>query len=316
MSVAVLGPVCAFMSSVTWALGSAGYSRLAREHSPFAVNLARGMIGLLLFFLTALAAGALETHSVSGAWSAFSVLDARHIGWLGLSMFASYGFGDSVFLMSTRALGIPTALTIASTYPLITSAWGAFVDHEWLSVTQTAGLLVTVAGVAFVILSAPRPTQTDSHANDAALKRPSRSTGFMLAFFVAFLWALNSYCVTRGGQGITAPVGNTVRMTSAVLLCLIIGKVAYPKERITLPQSVFRRWGWLFVLEAFGGSYFFVFGLAHSSIAVGSTLVALAPVISVPVALALRLETFSWKRTAAVITVVFGLFLLVSGAHS
>jgi drug/metabolite transporter (DMT)-like permease len=295
---------------------------MAREHSPFAVNLARGLIGLLLFLLTALVAGALETHSLSGAWSAFDVLDARHVGWLGLSMFASYGFGDSVFLMSTRALGIPTALTIASTYPLITSAWGAFVDHQWLTVTQTAGLLVTVVGVALVILSAPKPAQADSHAGDgsqvngAALQRPSRSIGFLLAFFAAFLWALNSYCVTRGGQGITAPVGNTVRMTAAVLLCLIIGKFLYPKERITLPQSVFRRWGWLFVLEAYGGSYFFVFGLAHSSLAVGSTLVALAPVISVPVALALRLETFSWKRTAAVITVVFGLYLLVGSGHS
>jgi drug/metabolite transporter (DMT)-like permease len=105
-------------------------------------------------------------------------------------------------------------------------------------------------------------------------------------------------------------------MIAAVLLCLIIGKILYPKERITLPQSVFRRWGWLFVLEAYCGSYFFVFGLAHSPLAVGSTLVALAPVISVPVALALRLETFSWKRTAAVITVVFGLYLLVGTAHS
>lgn len=316
MSVALLGPVCAFMSSVTWALGSAGYSRMAREHSPFAVNLARGMIGLLLFLLTALVAGALETHSLNGAWSAFDVLDARHIGWLGLSMFASYGFGDSVFLMSTRALGIPTALTIASTYPLLTSAWGAFVDHQWLSVTQTVGLLVTVAGVALVILSAPKPAQADSHADDPALKRPSRTIGFLLAFLAAFLWALNSYCVTRGGQGISAPVGNTVRMVAAVLLCLIFGKVLYPKDRITLPRSVFRRWGWLFVLEAYAGSYFFVFGLAHSSLAVGSTLVAVAPVISVPVALALRLEAFSWKRTAAVITVVFGLFLLVGGLGS
>lgn len=139
------------MSSVTWAIGSASYSRLARDHSPFAVNLARGVIGLLLFFLTALVAGVLETHGLSGSLSAFSALDARHIGWLGLSMFASYGFGDSVFLMSTRALGIPTALTIASTYPLLTSAWGAFVDHEWLSVTQTLGLLVTVAGVGVVM---------------------------------------------------------------------------------------------------------------------------------------------------------------------
>ncbi len=105
-------------------------------------------------------------------------------------------------------------------------------------------------------------------------------------------------------------------MAAAVALCLIIGKVVYPKERITLPISVYRSWYWLFIFEAFGGSYFYLVGLSHSSLAIGSTLASLAPVISVPVAIALRLEAFSWKRTAAVITVVFGLFLLVGGLNS
>jgi drug/metabolite transporter (DMT)-like permease len=318
MSVAVLGPLCAFMSSVTWALGSAGYSRMARDHSAFAVNLARGLVALPLFLLTALAAAALQTHSWSGALSAFDMLEARHFGWFGLSMLASYGLGDSIFLMSSRAIGIPAALTIASSYPLLTASWGALVHHEWLSVAQTIGLLITVIGVALVILSAPKlAAASQSNESEApSVRGLSRSTGILFAFIASVCWATNSYCVTRGGQGIPVPVGNTIRMAAAVLLCLTIGKIAFPKDRLTLPLSVYRRWMWLFVLEAFGGSYFFLFGLSHSPLAIGSTLASLAPVISVPVALALRLETFSWKRTAAVITVVLGLFLLVGGLHS
>lgn len=316
-SAALLGPVCAFMSSVTWALGSAGYSRIARDHSAFAINLGRALIAFPLFLLAALGMTALQTHSLSGALSAFDVLEARHFGWFGLSMLASYGLGDSVFLMSSRAIGIPAALTIASSYPLLTASWGALVHHEWLTVSQTVGLLITVAGVALVILSAPKMVELSSEeSSGAGTRKLSRSTGIAFAFISAFCWATNSYCVTRGGQGIPAPVGNTVRMAMAIFLCLILGRIFFPKDRMTLPLGVYRRWLWLFVFEAFGGSYFFLFGLSHSPLAIGSTLASLAPVISVPVALALRLETFSWKRTAAVITVVFGLFLLVGGLSS
>jgi drug/metabolite transporter (DMT)-like permease len=53
-----------------------------------------------------------------------------------------------------------------------------------------------------------------------------------------------------------------------------------------------------------------VYGLTHTSLVVGNTLSALAPVLSVPVSVALKLEKFSWIRTLAVLTVVVGLSLL------
>jgi drug/metabolite transporter (DMT)-like permease len=316
MSIAFLGPVCAFMSSVTWAFGSAGYSRIAKDHSAFAVNLGRSLVALPLFLLTALATAAWEAHSWSGAFGVFSSLETRHLAWFGVSMLASYGIGDAVFLISSRVIGIPAALAIASSYPLLTASWGALVHHEWLSMSQTVGLLITVTGVALVIMSAPRLAESNSATENSDPARGlSRTTGILFAFISAFCWATNSYCVTQGGQGIPAPVGNTIRMFTAIFLCLIIGKIAYPKQRMILPSSVYRRWLWLFVFEAFGGSYFFLYGLSHSPLAIGSTLASLAPVISVPVALALGLESFSWRRTAAVITVVFGLFLLVGGLN-
>jgi drug/metabolite transporter (DMT)-like permease len=285
-----------------------------------------------MFLATALIMAAVQTGSLSGAWSAFDVLEARHIGWFGLSMVASYGLGDSIFLMSSRAIGIPAALTIASTYPLLTAGWGAFVHHEWLTVSQVIGLLFTVCGVSVVILSTPKTNPTsnqtagdvsgdvsDDSSNDessAQSQRVSRSTGIFFAFLASVCWATNSYCVMRGGQDISAPVANTVRMGAAIILCIIFGKLLFPKSKMLMPAREFRRWLWIFVLEAFGGSYFFMYGLSHSSLAIGSALASLAPVISVPVALALGLEKFSWKRTAGVITVVLGLTLLVGGLNS
>src|SRR4051812_25537796 len=110
-----LGPLCAFGSSVTWAVGSAGYSRLSRGHSPFAVNFTRGLVALPLF----LAGFILSVGSWQGALDAVALLSPTAIAWFALSIFASYGLGDVLFMWSTRSLGVPAALAIGSTFPLL-----------------------------------------------------------------------------------------------------------------------------------------------------------------------------------------------------
>ena len=61
---------------------------------------------------------------------------------------------------------------------------------------------------------------------------------------------------------------------------------------LLLPLRDLRKYAWVFFLETFGGSLFFFYGLSHSRLAVAATLTSLAPVLSVPVALAIKIERF------------------------
>ncbi len=61
------------------------------------------------------------------------------------------------------------------------------------------------------------------------------------------------------------------------------------------------------------GAYLFMYGLSHSPLILGATLTSLAPVLSVPVSLALRLEKFSFFRSFGVVLVVVGLAFLMQG---
>jgi drug/metabolite transporter (DMT)-like permease len=81
-----------------------------------------------------------------------------------------------------------------------------------------------------------------------------------------------------------------------------------------IPATVMKHSAWFFVAEAFFGSIFFLYGLSHSSLVLGSTLSSLAPVIAVPIAWLWGLEKLSLYRTLGVVATVFGLWLLVSGA--
>ena len=225
-------------------------------------------------------------------------------------MFASYGFGDTLFLWSTQALGVPGALAISSIFPIWT-ALGAYLIHgETINGIQSAGLVTAVGGVIMVILNEPRAHDSRKHARVTPTTR-----GVLTAFACSFFWALNSYSVSEAGHGMSAFVANSIRMLLALPLCGLMsaafGSLSRNRESLVLPLGDLRRSLWVFILEAFGGSFFFVYGLSHSPLALASTLTSLAPVLSVPVALALKIERFSMGRTIGIVLVVIGLCLLV-----
>jgi len=301
MSSSALGPLCAFCSSVTWAIGSTGYAQLSRQHSPFAINFSRALLAFPLFIVATL----ISAGGISGALAQYATLKGFHFGWLTLAMLASYGLGDVLFMSSTRSLGIPGALAIASSYPLWVAIAGYIFLGERLSGVQWMGLLVALSGIGIVILS----STSQSHP----MARKSLARGILFAVLTSAFWSLHGYAVSRGGKDLSLPVGNTARMGAALLVCLGSGKFIDPRLKLVLPWKEFRRNFWLFVLEAFVGSCLFMYGMSHSPLAVGSTLSALAPVISVPAAWIFGVEKFSIPRTFGVCLVVFGVSMLMSG---
>ena len=302
-----LGPSFAFLSSVTWAVGSSGYSQLSRTHSAFSINFSRALVALPLFFIAVFVS--------SGGWheglAAFSQVHPRHFGWFTLSMIASYGLGDVLFLWSTRSLGVPGALAIASSYPIWTALGGPS------NLQQVFGLVLAVGGVIIVILNGPAVAQSRAHPEGSTKFENllnQRRVGVALAFATSLAWALNSLSVSRGGSDLSTPVCNTIRMFLALGLCSGISMLTVRKFYLPLPLTEFKRWMWLLVMEAFGGSYFYMYGLSHSPLMIGSTLSSLAPVLAVPVAWILQLEKISFLRTLGVGLVVTGLWLLMSAS--
>ncbi len=299
-----MGPLCAVSAAATWAIGSTGYSRLTKDYSVFSINFVRALIALPLFVLvTFLTSGGFSNGIVS-----FQNVRASHWGWFTLSMVSSYGVGDSCFFLSSQSLGVPGALAIASSYPIWTVLAGYWFGHESISLGQGLGLLMTVIGIIAVILNGPQPK------GGGPLLPQSRFSwvGVGLALLTSIAWAVNGFAVSRGGVDLPPSVGNTVRMILALFLSGCIGKIFAPQRGLLLPSQVISKYGWIFVLEAFFGSFLYLYGLSHSPLVLGSTLSSLAPVISVPVAWILGFEKFSLFRSLGVVCVVLGVFFLMT----
>lgn len=308
LNATVLGPISSLMSSLTWAVGSAGYSKLARGHSPFAVNFGRALVALPLFIVAVCVA----SGGVGAAFETYRGVSAGTLGWLALSIFASYALGDVLFLWATRSLGVPAALAIGSSYPILTAGVAMFIQGESLGARKVAGLLITVGGVIAVILSGAEPTPASSEGKYAAPPRlTQRRTGVILGFATMICWGVNTIGTARAGAAVDPMVGNTLRMIFALGMSFGLSRLMAPGTEILLPRKVLKKSLPLFAFEAFGGSACFMYGLGHTPLAIGATLSSLAPVLSVPVAWVMGLEKFSLPRTLAVCVVVFGLWLLV-----
>jgi drug/metabolite transporter (DMT)-like permease len=293
-----LGPFCAFCSSVTWAMGSAGYSRLSKTYSPFSINLSRALVSFPLSVLATL----FLTQSVQDTLFNFSLVQPHHVAWLAVSMISTFGLGDVLFLWSAKSLGISTALAIASCYPIWTVLAGYLFGGEKISLLQLLGLMATIGGVMIVLLSGKKKTKKEEKLSHF---------GLFLSLITSFFWAANTYSAAQGSFGLTSGVGTSMRMLVGIVICLFFGRVIAPKSPIFLPKAIFVKNLWLFIVEGFIGGNFFMYGMGHSPLALGTTLASLAPVLSVPVTVALGIEKFSMVKTLGICTVVLGIWLLV-----
>lgn len=320
-----LGPLAAFGSSLTWAIASTWYSRASEKYSGFAVNFTRALVALPL--------SVVSVFIFAGGWTEglelYQGLQWPQMGWLALSMAAAFGVGDASFFTSSRTLGLPAALAIASCFPI----WTLIAAFLWLdqvpSLQQLCGLMCSVSGVSLVILFGNRVSLCSQQSDDqrsqeshAGLDQgssvesdhscsgiPWAGVGFALLASIA--WAINSFASSRGGVGISPHVGNTVRMLSALFFSGLLGHIFARHSPRMLPLKTALSMGGLLIVEAYGGAFFYVYGLSHSPLALGAVLTSLAPIVSLPVSVALGLERFSWVRVFGVCLSVTGVCLLI-----
>ena len=289
----MIGALAALGSSLTWAVGTTVYPTLSVKYSPFEVNGSRALIALLFFLPLSL------LFDGSSGWSGVT---GSHLSWMLLSMVCSYFLGDACFLWSVKSLGVPGALAIASIYPVWTATAGWIFKGEPLVMGQSFGIVLALFGTLLVILSGYR-----IQAEGARYGR-----GVAFGLLTSGFWALNSWAVAAGGAGLSPWVGNSIRMGIALLLCGVTASALRRKVRLGLPWGALRPYVGIFAFEAFGGSFFFLYGLTHTSLAVASSLSSLAPVIAVPLAWFRKSERLTATKVTGVLLAVTGVVILLT----
>lgn len=311
----LLGPLFAFLSSLTWAIGTTRYSALAKQYPPFCINFHRAVIAFPTFAFLLFATGVIGGHGLTHAIKQMSAVDSVRMSWFAFSVICSYAFADVLFLWSTQSLGTPGALAIASTYPLWAAVAGWLFRDETMGLSRVLGLMITVAGTVLVILAGRQRRRDRGPAElTGAAKTDSYPLGIALALATSLLWALNAFSVSQASHGVSVLAAGTIRMFFAFAFSPIIGFALLRKfdvKALLLSKSDLRSSLWIFALEGFGGALLYTYGLANSSLAVAAVLTSLAPVLSIPIAWKFGDEKISRQKALGVLLVVIGVWFLV-----
>ncbi len=315
-NLSTLGPLAAFGASFTWAVGVLAYSKLSERHPAYIVNFYRILVGLPFFLI----AGIFIRGNFAEQWNGLST---EQINWALVAVLSSYAFGDSLFLMASKRMGGPGALAIASVYPLWSALGGLIFRGETLSLLKIVGILIVITGSITVILSDRRPKDLvppTPRLQDVPKRRRflpnTGSVGFgvFLALMTSLCWASNSVAIAKVGMNLDAFFVNALRLGIAFFLCPLVGMVMHGiKSFRPLKRQEFLGNLPVIAIESIGGPFLYVFGLSHSTLAVGAVLTSVAPVISVPLALLLGREVFNLRKIFGVFSVVAGVWLLLLG---
>lgn len=226
--------------------------------------------------------------------------------WLGLSGVIGLSLGDSFYFQSLISIGPRLGSLLLSLAPIFGSviAWVFF--GEILAPMQITGIVLALSGIAWVVLSHEEPPNTpNGHTRRGVffgvLAGLGQATGLVLS--------------KQGMFGTFSPFqANAIRMFTALLFTwtwtIIQGKAGTTFATLREKPGAIR----LLALGALVGPVLGVssslFAVQHIEIGVASTLMALPPVIILPISYFVFKEKLSWQAVAGTILAIAGVAVL------
>lgn len=227
-------------------------------------------------------------------------------GWLALSGVIGLALGDAFLFSAYRHIGPRLGLLLLSLAPVFSAfiAWALF--GETLTWIQTLGIAVTLGGISWVVLA-----RDDKNGQN---KRDTRR-GILFGVLAALGQAAGLVLSKQGmGDNFSPFAATLIRMIAAVatlwILAVFQGQAAKTvKTVIANPKGL--RWA---IFGAFFGPVFGVsaslLAVQHTAVGVASTIMALPPVVMLPISYFFYKEKLNWQSILGTLVAISGVALL------
>ncbi|MDX1436450.1 MAG: DMT family transporter [Anaerolineales bacterium] len=294
-----IGEIAALLTSVCFTTTSTFFSLAGRRVGPLIVNRMRLVIALALVSVT---------HAL--LFGSFLPMEATAFNWfwLGLSGIIGFVLGDIFLFKAFVDIGPRLSMLVMSLVPVIGVILAWLTLGEIPTGTEGVGIFLTVAGVFWVILA------QDNRPVEAASRR-FYAVGLLAALGGAFGQALGLLFSKIGLAGdFSALSGNLIRLIAASSV-LWLATAVLRQVRPTIGQFARNRKARSYItLGAFTGPFlgvsFSLVAVQNTSIGVASALMALPPVLLLPVGYYVFGERFGWQAVAGTIVAVAGVIIL------
>ncbi|MBI5951120.1 MAG: DMT family transporter [Chloroflexi bacterium] len=226
--------------------------------------------------------------------------------WLGISGIVGLALGDIFLFQAYISVGTRLGVLLLSLAPIFGSIISWIFFGETLTVLQITGIVLALAGIGWVVLSHEEPADTPhGHTRRGiifgVLAGLGQATGLVLA--------------KQGMTGDLSPFqGNAIRMLAAAafiwLWTVVAGQTSATIETVRKHPKVL----WLIAFGAVAGPLLGVssslLAVKYAEVGVASTLMALPPVIVLPISYFVFKEKVGWQGVAGTVLAIIGVAVL------
>jgi drug/metabolite transporter (DMT)-like permease len=299
-----LGEIAALMTAMCFSASSIFFTMAARRFGPLVTNRLRLIVAIFLLIIT---------H-----WIVFGTPIPMDAGserwlWLGSSGIVGLAIGDLFLFQAYIILGPRMGLLFLSLSPALTTLLAWIILGETLSPGTIFGILLTLAGIVWVVLeSNPKENSSKEHI---VLRQKIYVKGILAGLIAAAGQSIGMVLAKNGlTDNFPALSANVIRMTAAFFAIWVV-TIIQGQVISTIKQANGQRFGMLYIL---GGSFFgpligvslSLFAIQNTNLGIASTIIALPPIVLLPVGHFVFKETITWRAVAGTILAVSGVGIL------
>ncbi len=289
------GELAALTASLCWTATSFLFAHAGRSVGALAINLFRLPLAALCLGGILLATEGTVTPDTLGTWQLWLLI---------ISAFFGLAFGDGFYFRSLVLIGPRRATLMSASSPVMTALLAIPLLGERLSIFTWGAILLTVCGMAWVIIERTETTPTDGHLK----------AGVIYGLIGAFGQGAGLLLAKMAMEGKLAAISTAfIRISSAAIMVWLFG-LAIGKTHRMIP--VLREKGVLSALIAASllgpvmGVSMALFAYRSTEAGVAATLTALSPIFVIPVAWLRAEETPTLRTVAGTILAIVGVAII------
>jgi drug/metabolite transporter (DMT)-like permease len=223
--------------------------------------------------------------------------------FLGTSMVAGLGVGDSLYFEALKRIGVARAMPISMGYPVLAAIGAVILLHERMGALAAVGIALTLGGVYLVAL----PTTS---ATSVSVPGRGYWVGVGMAAVAAVSWSCSTLALGPALQLVDVPTASAIRTPVASVLLFLTAKRAG-----VLPGAGHLRGRALLAIVVTGltsvaATGFFMLSVALAGAGRAAVLTATSPLFAVPISVIVLREPGSWRLVAGTLCSVIGVVLL------
>lgn len=293
------GELAALTTAVLWSATAVFFTYAGREVGSVVVNRARLLVALVFL---------IGTHWLLIGEPIPVGAEVERWGWLGVSGIVGLVGGDSFLFQAYLWVGPRLGMLMMSLAPVLAALLAFAFLGEQLLIVEWLAIFITVSGISLVVMDrgrSPEPKTLNVHYG----------RGILFGVGAALGQAVGLVLAKQGLAGdFSALSGNVMRMSAAALFLWSLTMLS-GRGPSTLRALRGNRGALLPIVGGattgpFIGVWLSLIAIQLTEVGIASTLMALSPIVLLPVGRLLFQERIGWRAVTGTLVAVGGVALL------